>query len=47
MDEILEIRKNVSETGATIDVSRILMKFDLTWVSESIVSGLISNPKYY
>jgi hypothetical protein len=47
MDEILEIRKNVSETGATIDVSRILMKFDLTWVSESIVSGLISSPKYY
>ena len=28
MDEILEIRKNVSETGATIEVSRFLMKFD-------------------
>ena len=30
LDEILEIRKDVSPTGATIDVSRILIKFDLS-----------------
>jgi len=47
MDEVLEIRKNVSDTGASVDVSRILMKFDLTYISESIVSNLITNPKYY
>ena len=47
MDEVLEIRKNVSDTGASIDVSRILMRFDLTYISQSIVSNLITNPKYY
>tara|TARA_Y100001951_G_scaffold64250_1_gene51481 strand:+ start:232 stop:1335 length:1104 start_codon:yes stop_codon:yes gene_type:complete len=47
LDEVLEIRKNVSETGATVDVSRILMKFDLTYISESIVNNRITNPKYF
>ena len=47
LDEILEIRKDVSPTGATIDVSRILIKFDLSYISSSVSSGLITNPKYY
>ena len=47
LDEILEIRKDVSDTGAVVDVSRILLKFDLTYISESVQSGLITNPKYY
>ena len=29
----LEIRKDVSDTGATVEVSRILIRFDLTQVS--------------
>ena len=47
MDEVLEIRKNVSETGTSVDVSRILIRFDLTYISESLVNNLITNPKYY
>ena len=44
LDEILEVRKDVSATGATIDVTRILIKFDLSYISSSIVSGLIPKP---
>jgi len=44
LDEILEIRKDVSQTGATVDVSRILIKFNLGYISSSIVSGLIPEP---
>ena len=29
LDEILEIKKDVSDTGASVNVSRILIKFDL------------------
>ena len=29
-DEILEIRKDVSQTGGSVDVSRILIHFPLT-----------------
>ena len=29
LDEILEIRKDISDTGDSINVSRILIKFDL------------------
>ncbi len=47
LDEILEVRKDVSDTGAVVDVSRILIKFNLTYISESVQSGLITNPKYY
>jgi hypothetical protein len=47
LDEILEIRKGVSDTGDTINVSRILIKFDLSYISHSIVRGAINNPKYY
>ena len=41
LDEILEVRKDISDTGATVNVSRILMKFDLSYISGSIASGLI------
>ena len=41
LDEILEIRKDVSDTGAFREASRVLIKFDLTYISESIVSRLI------
>ena len=37
----LEVRKDVSDTGAFKEVSRTLIKFDLTYISESIVSRLI------
>jgi len=52
MDEILEIRKNVSDTGASVDVSRILIKFDTTYFQEASASGLIPHTgsraaKYY
>ena len=40
-DEILEVRKDVSDTGAFVNSSRILIKFDLTTISESISAGLI------
>ena len=41
LDEILEVRKDVSDTGAFVNSSRILIKFDLTTISESISAGLI------
>ncbi|OUX54039.1 MAG: hypothetical protein CBE47_01810 [Pelagibacteraceae bacterium TMED287] len=41
LDEILEVRKDISDTATTIDVSRALIKFDLTEISESIVAGII------
>tara|TARA_R110000822_G_scaffold25997_3_gene78689 strand:- start:1581 stop:3584 length:2004 start_codon:yes stop_codon:yes gene_type:complete len=41
LDEILEVRKDVSDTGAFKEVSRTLIKFDLTYISQSIVSRLI------
>jgi len=44
LDEILEVRKEVSDTGATVNVSRVLIKFDLSYISGSIISGLIPNP---
>ena len=47
LDEILEIRKDMNADGTVVNVSRGLIKFDLTYVSESIVSGLISNPTFY
>ena len=39
LDEVLEIRKDVSETGDSINVSRILLKFDITEISKSIQDG--------
>jgi len=47
LDEILEIRKDQKRRGEFMGVSRILMKFDLSYISQSIVRGLITNPKYY
>ena len=37
LDEILEIRKDVSDTGDVINVSRILVKFNILSISQSIV----------
>ena len=47
LDEILEIRKEVSDTGATVNVSRILMRFNLNYISSSIVRNTITNPSFY
>jgi hypothetical protein len=48
LDPILEVRKDVSATGDTVNVSRALVKFDLTYISSSVISGLIpSTAKYY
>ena len=49
-DEILEIRKDIRQAGDVVDVSRALIKFDLTYISSSIASGLItsgSSEKFY
>ena len=43
-DEVLEIRKDVSQTGTSINVSRILIHFPLEFISSSIVDGLIPGP---
>jgi hypothetical protein len=50
LDEILEIKKDMNADGSVIYVSRALIKFDLTYVSQSISSGLItsgSQTKFY
>ena len=47
LDEVLVIRKEVSDTGDTINVSRVLICFDITQISASIVDGTITNPTYY
>jgi len=47
LDEILEIRKDISVDGESVSVSRVLLKFDLGYISSSIVSGNITNPKFY
>jgi hypothetical protein len=47
LDEILEIRKDMSTSGGNIKVSRILMKFDLAQISASMHNGTITNPKFY
>ena len=44
LDEILEVRKSVSDSGDTVNVSRILIKFDISEISSSIVSGRITKP---
>ena len=41
LDEIVEIAKTMSTSGGNIKVSRILMKFDLSEISKSIVDGNI------
>ncbi len=48
LDEILEVRKDMNDTGTQINVSRVLIKFDLSYISASYSSGLIpSNAEYY
>ena len=51
MDEILEVRKDMNDTASVINVSRFLIKFDLTFISQSVVDGLIpssaNGAKYY
>jgi len=50
LDEILEIRKDTNNNASVINVSRALIKFDLTEISKSISSGLItsgSDTKFY
>ena len=42
-DEILEVRKDMNADGSVVNVSRALVKFDLTYVSKSISSGLITS----
>ena len=48
LDEILEIIKYMNDDGSQVNVSRILMRFDLSYISSSVQSGLIpSSSKYY
>ena len=47
LDEVLEVRKDVSDSGIVVNDSRILIKFDLTYISQSVSNNLINNPKYY
>jgi len=47
LDAILEVRKDMNADGTVVYVSRTLIKFDLTYISKSVSSGLISNPTYY
>ena len=47
LDEILEVRKEVSPSGDTVNVSRVLVQFNLSYLSASIGSGVITNPSFY
>jgi len=48
LDEILEINKVVANNGSVQNVSRILIDFDLSYISKSIQDGKIpSTAKYY
>ncbi len=48
LDEILEVRKDMNADGSVVNVSRALIKFNLTNISESIVAGTIpENARYY
>jgi hypothetical protein len=47
LDQILEVRKDMNSAGTIINVSRALIKFNLSYISSSVHSGLITNPKYY
>tara|TARA_Y100000592_G_scaffold10259_1_gene14513 strand:- start:5316 stop:6434 length:1119 start_codon:yes stop_codon:yes gene_type:complete len=46
IDEILEVTKDVSAAGVVQGVSRIVIKFDTTYISSSISSGLIPSSSY-
>ena len=48
IDEILELNKVVNNNGTVGNVSRILIDFDLNYISQSVVDGKIpSTAKYY
>ena len=48
LDPILEVRKDMNDTGTTINVSRALLKFNLSYLSASVQNGLIPKAaKYY
>ena len=47
LDEILEIQKTMNKSGGSVKVSRILMKFDLSEISSSIVNGTISSDRKF
>jgi len=48
LDEILEINKVVNDNGTVGNVSRVLIDFDLAYISQSIQDGKIpSTAKYY
>ena len=48
LDEILEINKEVAENGTVQNISRILIDFDYSFISQSIQSGKIPlSAKYY
>ena len=47
LDEILEVRKDINPDGTITNVSRALLKFDLSYISESIVNGLITSPRFF
>ena len=47
-DEILEINKVVSNDGTVQNISRVLIDFDYSYISQSIVDGKIpTTAKYY
>ena len=47
-DEILEVVKEVSDDGSTINISRILLEVDYSYVSQSIQDGKIpTTAKFY
>ena len=48
LDEILEINKEVADNGTVQNISRILIDFDYSYISQSIQSGKIPlSAKYY
>ena len=48
LDQILEVNKFMNSAGTTIDVSRVLIQFDYSYISSSVQSGVIpSDAKYY
>ena len=48
LDEILEVRKDMNADGSVVNASRVLIKFNITNISESIVAVTIpENARYY
>ena len=48
LDQILEVNKFMNSARTTIDVSRVLIQFDYSYISSSVQSGVIpSDAKYY